>query len=442
MYLTADRPFDSRWGFRVNYTLGRGRRHRRRSLQPRLPRGRGLPAPSRRPPTSGTADRRPASSASRRLHLQHHSSTLASGLGYTIDDNSHGSGIDQRQICLYAGRPPDTFNYKSVDIRIEKIFRFGAQPAGVDRVRRLQHLQLDELRLLQRQHPGRCRTSTRTSACRRARSTTAAGGCSSAFGIRSNRRSMSGSPVRAVVSASGQPVTCRHPSTADRTADTTWTCFSLTSLVALLVALVAWTGAAREAAQPARRASAPTASSADDERFLEDLSRRTFAFFWEQADATTGIIRDRATERMVRPTKRAHRQHRVGRLRPERDVHRGRARLAAARRRRSSAPQATLRWFAERMPHERGWFYHFVNLQTGAREWQSELSSIDTALLLAGVSRSAAASPTTPTSSATPTHLPARRLPVDARRQPDAALARLEAGVRIPARRAGITIAS
>lgn len=47
--------------------------------------------------------------------------------------------------------------------------------------------------------------------------------------------------------------------------------------------------------------------------------------------------------------------------------------------------ETTLRWFAEKMPHERGWFYHFVNLRTGAREWQSELSSIDSALLLAGV---------------------------------------------------------
>ena len=37
------------------------------------------------------------------------------------------------------------------------------------------------------------------------------------------------------------------------------------------------------------------------------------------------------------------------------------------------------------MPHERGWFYHFVDPATGARQWQSELSSIDTALLLAGV---------------------------------------------------------
>jgi hypothetical protein len=47
--------------------------------------------------------------------------------------------------------------------------------------------------------------------------------------------------------------------------------------------------------------------------------------------------------------------------------------------------RTTLRFFAARMEQEHGWFYHFVNLHTGAREWKSELSSIDTALLLAGV---------------------------------------------------------
>jgi hypothetical protein len=50
--------------------------------------------------------------------------TLASGLGFTIDDNSRGSGIKEHRILLYAGRPPDTFNYKSVDFRVETIFRF------------------------------------------------------------------------------------------------------------------------------------------------------------------------------------------------------------------------------------------------------------------------------------------------------------------------------
>ncbi len=33
----------------------------------------------------------------------------------------------------------------------------------------------------------------------------------------------------------------------------------------------------------------------------------------------------------------------------------------------------------------RGFYYHFLHMQTGRREWKSELSSIDTALLIAGV---------------------------------------------------------
>ena len=85
------------------------------------------------------------------------------------------------------------------------------------------------------------------------------------------------------------------------------------------------------------------------------------------------------------------------------------------------------------MPHQRGWFFHFVNLRTGAREWKSELSSIDTALLLAGVltvrqcfaddARDPAAGRR---------DLPARRLPLDARRRSAAAVARLEARVGVP----------
>jgi hypothetical protein len=47
--------------------------------------------------------------------------------------------------------------------------------------------------------------------------------------------------------------------------------------------------------------------------------------------------------------------------------------------------RTTLRFFAGKMTHHNGWFFHFVNLRTGAREWKSELSSIDSALLLAGV---------------------------------------------------------
>jgi outer membrane receptor protein involved in Fe transport len=122
LYFTAERPFDKRWGFRVNYTLGRAEAiggdlfsldYRSVGDYPRHPTATderhrivltgivGLPAD----------------------FIVSTFTTLASGLGYTIADNSRGSGIDQRRILLFAGRPSDTFNYKSVDLRLEKIFR-------------------------------------------------------------------------------------------------------------------------------------------------------------------------------------------------------------------------------------------------------------------------------------------------------------------------------
>ena len=44
-----------------------------------------------------------------------------------------------------------------------------------------------------------------------------------------------------------------------------------------------------------------------------------------------------------------------------------------------------LRFFADRAVHQRGWFYHWLDTKTGERRWKSEVSSIDTALLLGGV---------------------------------------------------------
>jgi hypothetical protein len=63
----------------------------------------------------------------------------------------------------------------------------------------------------------------------------------------------------------------------------------------------------------------------------------------------------------------------------------------AAERRWISATEArdrvriTLRFFNERAAHTHGWFYHWMDAETGERRWSSEVSSIDTALLLAGI---------------------------------------------------------
>ena len=124
----------------------------------------------------------------------------------------------------------------------------------------------------------------------------------------------------------------------------------------------------------------------DDEAFLDDLSRRTFMFFWEQADPATGIVRDRSRTDGGPSSERARE---IGSIA---SVGFGLSGMCIAAER-NWLPRAevidrtrtTLRFLGERMPQEHGWFFHFINLHTGAREWQSELSSIDTALLLGGV---------------------------------------------------------
>jgi hypothetical protein len=126
--------------------------------------------------------------------------------------------------------------------------------------------------------------------------------------------------------------------------------------------------------------------AAADDALLEDLSKRSFMFFWEQADPNTGIVRDRARTNGS-PVDGGARD--VGSIA---STGFGLTGLCIAAERgwvpRAEAigrARTTLRFFAERITHEHGWFYHFVNIHTGAREWSSELSSIDTALLLAGV---------------------------------------------------------
>jgi hypothetical protein len=141
-------------------------------------------------------------------------------------------------------------------------------------------------------------------------------------------------------------------------------------------------------AQRARRAPAKTTAwlSAVDEAFLEDMSRRMFRFFREQADPQTGLIRDRARTDNS-PLDENHRD--VASIAA---TGFGLTALSIAAERGWLSPRqarervrATLRFFATRATHEHGWFYHWMDAKTGARRWNSEVSSIDTALLLAGV---------------------------------------------------------
>lgn len=120
--------------------------------------------------------------------------------------------------------------------------------------------------------------------------------------------------------------------------------------------------------------------------FIDDLSQRSFRYFWDQADPNTGLVPDRA--RMDgSPLPESHRD--VASIAATGFGLTGLC-IAAERNwvERSQAIERarnTLRFFDSRAFHQRGWFYHWLDAKTGDRRWNSEISSIDTALLLAGV---------------------------------------------------------
>ena len=121
-------------------------------------------------------------------------------------------------------------------------------------------------------------------------------------------------------------------------------------------------------------------------QFLDDLQHRSFQYFWEQADPNTGLVPDRA--RMDgKPLDAGHQN--VASIAA---TGFGLTSLCVAADRKwieeSQARERTrntLRFFDARAYRQRGWFYHWLDAKTGERRWNSEVSSIDTALLLAGV---------------------------------------------------------
>jgi hypothetical protein len=142
-------------------------------------------------------------------------------------------------------------------------------------------------------------------------------------------------------------------------------------------------------AGPAPAAPVPAAKiSAEDDAFLEDLEKRTFQFFWDHSDPDTGLTLDRARTNGEAPPAN-HASHNIASTASTGfalsgyciAADRGWITPAQARER----ARKTLDFLANKFEHKNGWFYHFIDQKTGERRWNSELSSIDTALLLGGV---------------------------------------------------------
>jgi hypothetical protein len=110
--------------------------------------------------------------------------------------------------------------------------------------------------------------------------------------------------------------------------------------------------------------------------FFTDLEERTFRFFWETGNPKNGLIPDRYPS----PSFASIAAVGFGLTAYPIGVERGYITRDAARQRVLS----TLRFFMG-ADNQHGFFYHFIDMQTGMRTNDSEVSTVDTALLLAGV---------------------------------------------------------
>jgi hypothetical protein len=122
--------------------------------------------------------------------------------------------------------------------------------------------------------------------------------------------------------------------------------------------------------------------SPDEDRFLNDLEYANFRFFWEQSSPLTGLTKDRTDVRngdrnvlaSIAATGFALTALCIGEKR-------GFISYPQARDRALATLRSILNW----QPNHRGFFFHWLNIDTGERILESEVSSVDTAILLCGI---------------------------------------------------------
>ena len=119
-----------------------------------------------------------------------------------------------------------------------------------------------------------------------------------------------------------------------------------------------------------------------NDALMTQAQTRAFAFFWQKSSPTTGLTNDRAHNTGADDTYTVASVSSTGYM------------LAnlplmveakyATRQDAYNRALLTLHFLQNNMAHPHGWFYHFVDKTSGQRVWNSEVSSIDTALLIAG----------------------------------------------------------
>jgi len=126
----------------------------------------------------------------------------------------------------------------------------------------------------------------------------------------------------------------------------------------------------------------PTTLSLKDEQFLQEIEHANFLFFWEQTNPLTGLTKDRCNVRSKDSTLAASiASTGFGLTALCIGERRGFVTYSEARLRVIQA----LSFLWQKLPTHRGFFFHFANINSGERIWDSEVSSVDTAMLLCGI---------------------------------------------------------
>jgi hypothetical protein len=151
---------------------------------------------------------------------------------------------------------------------------------------------------------------------------------------------------------------------------------ALAAFAAGVLAVTPWAAGAAEAPELAPFDDVPPHYTELYKPLVVDLEKRTFLFFWKTANPQNGLIPDRY------PTPSFASIAAVGFGLTAYPI--GVARHYITRSEAQERVITTLRFFV-REPNEHGFFYHFIDMRTGARANGSEVSTVDTSLLLAGV---------------------------------------------------------
>jgi hypothetical protein len=120
-----------------------------------------------------------------------------------------------------------------------------------------------------------------------------------------------------------------------------------------------------------------------DDQFLDQMEQAAFQFFWERAGANTGQVMDRAYASGASDSRTVSSIAATGFGLTGLCIAAQRGYMPASQI--QSRVLTILNFIWTQLPQQNGFFYHFVDMNTGQRARQSEVSSIDTSILLCGV---------------------------------------------------------